>query len=212
MKKEIFFLVLVALFALSITIPAVSAQFTPPDLKPYASLILGKPVDQMPSDWFVGFNIIWYILLPFISIVAVIYGIMYDIRLFRNKSVIMVLSLAMAGMTLPTGWLIGFVYAVYSFNAAFAVVAFGVVFFVGILFWATGRFLGFGIGIVSEVKMVKTTYNLVNDKKNEINRIQQELLRVAESNDPDKDNKITKLKRREDELNAQIRELERIPR
>jgi len=177
MSFKIFPLLLIAFFALAFSLPVVYAQFPigtgGADLKPWVDFIVGN--NKWPPEWIAFPNIIYYIILPFIAIVAVVYGIMYDLRIFRSQNVRIVLSIAMAGMTLPSGALITSVLWLYSIDATLAAWAFGIVFFVGVFFWAAGKFLFFGYGTKGEIEMAKTRAELLKGVEQNLSTIRAQI-------------------------------------
>jgi len=134
------------------------------DLQNTAKLILGYDVN--PKD--LAFpNFIYFIVFPFIAIVTVLYGVMTEIRIFRSTTVKTILSITMAGMTLPTGIMLTTVYYLYSIGAWVAVAGFGVVFILGTILWGVGRVGGLA-------------YN-ISDTKREISTINQQLKQLDQS-------------------------------
>lgn len=99
--------------------------------------ILGNP--NVPSDWLQLPNFIYFIVFPFIAIVAIIYGILSEIRIFHSQNVRTILAIVMAAISLPSGALIAFVYYLFAFSAWVAVGTFGVLFIVGTLLWGWSR-------------------------------------------------------------------------
>jgi len=124
---------------LSLISTAVFAQTTPQygDISGMVKFILGNP--NVPADWLVLPNIIYFIVFPFIAIVAVLYGILTEVRIFRGTNVKFILSFVMAGMALPSGILVSAVYWLYLIDTTLAIFAFAALFFVGTIFWALGR-------------------------------------------------------------------------
>ena len=142
------------LFVLS---PFVLAQtsfgpFSYADYSSWLKIALGNP--NLPQEWFSGINFIYYIIFPFIAIMTVIYGILTDVRIFRNDKTKWILSFSMAAMTLPTGWLMAFVYFVYTFAASLAVVVFAIVFVFGTVLWGIGKGYSFKGELVDTAKEI----------------------------------------------------------
>jgi len=91
----------------------------------------------LPPEWLHVPQVIWYVILPFIAVFTVIYGLLRELRIFRyapNK-VNIVLAFAMVMLLLPSGVLTFIVVNLYAFGAAFAAIAFFVVFMLGIVLW-----------------------------------------------------------------------------
>jgi len=216
MKLGLLRLTLAVILPLALVLPAAHAQFTSggfpsfTSFKPWVQFIVGN--NQFPDTWLIFPNIIYYLILPFISIVAVVYGILSDLRIFRyTRWVRGVLAVAMAGMTLPSGWLITAVLELYSFNAAFAALAFGLVFFLGVILWASGTFLRLTFQTVSEVQVAKATSDVIGDINK---RIRQNEITIAGlirdpnyANDKGKMNEVAKLEDENRKLRARIPEV-----
>jgi len=148
-------------------------------LRPWVELIVGNT--SFPDSWLAFPNIIYYLILPFVAIVAVVYGIISDLRIFRRTRWVRgVIAVAMAGMTLPSGWLISAVLALYSFDAAFAAIAFGVVFFIGVIMWAVGTTVGMGLRTVSEYQVAKARTSSLGDLSKEIRDLEGELAQLTD--------------------------------
>jgi len=140
MKKLGIFILTALVF--SILPQAIFAQIGPAvpfDLNSMLSFVLGANIAQTHPEWLVLPNVIYYLVFPFVAIVAVIYGILSEIRIFRSANVKGVLAFVMAGMSLPTGAMITTVYYLYTFGAWVAVVTFGILFIFGTLLWGVGR-------------------------------------------------------------------------
>jgi len=210
MKFKAFWSILAVVVSLNLILPAVYAQFNfgnSQSLRPWVEFIVGN--NQFPNEWLVFPNIIYYLILPFVAIVAVVYGIISDLRIFRyTKWVRGVIAVAMAGMTLPSGWLIQAVLYLYSFNAAFAALAFGVVFFIGVILWAAGTTLRMTFGQISEVQIAKSTTNVISDINNQIRKNEADidgLMRDPNySNDKGKQDQVMKLEDENRRLRARI--------
>lgn len=175
MRFKFLSLLVLTIFTLTLALPEVYAQFPiggaggQTNLRPWVDFIVGN--NTWPDSWMAFPNIVYYLILPYLAIVAVIYGIMSDIRIFKSQNVRIFLSVSMAAMTLPSGVLISWVLTLYSFNAFFAAIAFGVVFFIGIIFWAIGRFFFLGFGIKGEYQAAKAAAKTLGSVNAEINRL-----------------------------------------
>lgn len=136
-KSELLVFSLLLLNFVSATTLAQTGPWVPFDLKGTISFILGNP--NVPSDWLVLPNLVYYIIFPFIAIVSVLYGIFSEIRIFKSTNVKFILAFVMAGMSLPTGLMISTVYFLYTLGTWIAVIAFGFLFIFGTILWAIGR-------------------------------------------------------------------------
>jgi len=96
------------------------------------------------DEWLTLPNFFYFIVFPFVAAWAVIYGIMEEIRIFRTaKTPQKIISFVMAALLLPSGWLLIIVNYFYAFDAWVALMAFGIIFFIGIFFWGAGTFQGY---------------------------------------------------------------------
>jgi hypothetical protein len=104
---------------------------------------LGSPsTTVLPPEWLAVPNVIYFIIFPFIGIVSLIYGLLSELHLFSSQTVKLVLSISIAGVTLPTGGLIAFVYYAFNILAGWSVGVFVFVFAVGVLFWGISKSSG----------------------------------------------------------------------
>lgn len=164
--KKLGILILTAL-VFSFLPQAIFAQIGPNvpfDLKSMLSFVLGN--SNIPSDWLLLPNVVYFVVFPFIAIVAVIYGILSEIRIFRSANVKGVLAFVMAGMSLPTGAMITTVYYLYTFGAWVAVVTFGVLFVFGTLLWGYGR----GSQLKNELYDLQTEMGRLKEESMHIDR------------------------------------------
>lgn len=215
MKLQTLPLLLFALFALlafNFLLPNVYAQLSiggfpsTTNFRPWVEFIVGN--NQFPDSWLVFPNIVYYLILPFIAIVAVVYGIISDLRIFRyTRWVRGVIAVAMAGMTLPSGWLISAVLAFYAFNAEFAALAFGVVFFIGVILWAVGTTGRMAFGTVNEITQTKAQGSEINALTAQIRELRNQNINDINSNDQAAPDRIRRRDQRIRELQARIDEI-----
>lgn len=94
----------------------------------------------MNPEWLRIPDVLYYVILPFIAAFTVIYGLLKELRIFRNvaNKVNIVLAFVMAFMLLPSGVLTYIVTIFYAGSAFVGMMAFGIVFLVGIIIWAYG--------------------------------------------------------------------------
>ena len=91
-------------------------------------LIFGE---DFPSYWTTYSGFMQFIVLPFVAVFAVIYGIFSEIRIFRQKSVKLALSLVMA---LVGGYLtLNIMRTFLIVNGVFGVMVFGMMMLIGII-------------------------------------------------------------------------------
>jgi len=95
----------------------------------------------MNREWLRLPDVLYYVILPFIAAFTVIYGILRELRIFRanvpNK-VNIVLAFCMAFLLLPSGILTFVITILYAGSAFIGIMAFGIVFLIGIILWAYG--------------------------------------------------------------------------
>lgn len=92
---------------------------------------------KIPQDFLYLPNLLWYLIVPFIAIWAIVLGFMRTLRIFRNSSGLeMIISFVMAFATLPSGafsilvgWLLGF-------SGFVAVIAFFGMFILGVILYS----------------------------------------------------------------------------
>lgn len=96
----------------------------------------------VPADWLQIPKVIYFVIVPYLVAVTVTYGLLTELNLFRNsiasRKINILLSLLLSFLLLPSGALGYIVYYFYAPGTAFGLIAFGVVFIVGIAFWALG--------------------------------------------------------------------------
>jgi hypothetical protein len=147
--SAIFFsLVSQTVFAQSNPFNLLGWQFGPSDLNSWLRLAIGNPSQAEVPDSSLRFpDFIYYIVFPFIAIVSLLYGLLSEIRLFQSQNVKLVLAISMAAISLPSGWLVVFVFGAFSFLSWWAVAVFVFVFFIGIAMWGFNR----GVGMKNEL-------------------------------------------------------------
>jgi len=91
----------------------------------------------LPPEWLRVPQVFWYVILPFITVFTVVYGLMKELRIFRHvtNKIYVVLAFCFSMLLLPSGVLTYIVVNLYAFGAAFAAITFGVVFMLGVVLW-----------------------------------------------------------------------------
>ena len=96
----------------------------------------------VPSDWLILPKVIYYVIIPFVVAVAVTYGILTELNIFRNSpargKINKFLAIAMAFLLLPSGILTQIVNYLYLGGTFVGLVGFGFLFIVGVVFWVYG--------------------------------------------------------------------------
>jgi hypothetical protein len=149
--------------------PVIAQQST--DLQNYLSSFFNTDtlanflLPNLPPEYLRIPEIIWYVIVPFIAVYAVIYGFLQELKLFRYTSnkVNIVLAFAMTMLLLPSGVLTFIIVQLYSFGAAFAAIIFGIVFIVGVFMWMIASGYRFWGTVNIERTYVKSINNLSKD-------------------------------------------------
>ena len=95
--------------------------------------------EDFPSYWLTYAGFAQYIVFPFIAVFLVLYGILTELRIFKQTSVKVSLSLIMA---LVGGlWLLSTMRVFLIVNGFFGVIGFALLMFIGIILMALGWFL-----------------------------------------------------------------------
>lgn len=96
--------------------------------------------DNYPEEWLTVSGLMQFIILPFVALLAVMYGILTELNIFRRSQTartVIAVTFAGAGGVIALrsmkGWMIA--------NTTLAVWGFGIMLFLGIAFWATGGIL-----------------------------------------------------------------------
>ena len=95
----------------------------------------------MSSEWLRIPDVLYYVILPFIAAFTVIYGLLRELRIFRTNvpnKVNIILAFCMTFMLLPSGILTWVITILYAGSAFIGIVAFGILFIVGIVLWFYG--------------------------------------------------------------------------
>lgn len=97
---------------------------------------------DFPSEAYTLRGFLQFVIFPFIGLFAIMYGILSEIKVFRTpggrKAQILI---ALMSSFLGGWYAIGATKYLLQANAILGTVAFGVLFFIGILVWAYGRFI-----------------------------------------------------------------------
>ena len=94
-----------------------------------------------PAEWQSIPKVIYYVFVPFLVAVTVVYGILTEIRIFRKYNawkINLILSVAMAFLLLPSGILTTIVSYFYAAGTFIGLVGFGVLFIFGTIMWVYG--------------------------------------------------------------------------
>ena len=166
---------LVVLFAILILTPTlVSAQIDTYPTEFWNPQALAEWLfPGMSKDWVRMPNLIYYVIVPFITAVAVIYGILGQLRIFRDWKTNLIISLCFAFLLLPSGILTTIVNIFYATGAFIGLISFGVLFVVGTLLWAVGR--GYGLYTETGVKEIREIRRNISKLNEEQGRILREI-------------------------------------
>jgi len=145
------------------------------DVQTWLSQTLG-----IPRDWAAWPTVFWLLILPYISTLAIIYGFLETIGIFRGghtTTIYLIIAAGWAMFLIPTGFLGTIATVFYSFGAMLSVIAFSVLFIFGVIIYSVGRgrsIWGYGRGVGGEFR--RTASDIENDidhlrgKKNAILR------------------------------------------
>ena len=101
-----------------------------------ASLIgLGDEISKWP-------NVIWYTILPMMATLAILYGLLEELKLFRGPSstyVYVIIGITWSFLLMYTGMLKIISIFLFQLGAFIAVLMFGLVFIAGTFIWGYGR-------------------------------------------------------------------------
>ena len=132
----------------------------------------------MSSEWLRIPDVLYYVILPFIASFAVVYGLLRELRIFRmnvpNK-VNIILAFCMTFMLLPSGILTWAITILYAGSAFIGIVAFGVLFIVGIILW----FYGTTIRLWNEYNP-KEDVDIIRDYNRRYGDLQKRLFQIQQ--------------------------------
>ncbi len=148
-------------------------------------------------DWFLSSkNFYWYFLAPIAVIGVVVYGFLDTLRLFRNRTVNILLAIFIALISIPTNVFTTFVATLMAILGTYSVSAFFIVFVVGVFFISAGT-----------IRRVRGEFTPgLESLENKI-RYKQDELRRLESSDLPRTNPVA-YARRIKEINEELRDYE----
>jgi len=143
-----------------------------------------------PDEWLRIPEIIFYVIIPFITAFTVLYGLLIELKIFRNQpKVNTVLAFAMAFLLMPSGILTQVVTIFYAGGAFIGVMAFIVVFIIGVLIWGYGtswRFWGTYGSARDVAQNIRNINSQIRFHQQQIQTLQQNILNNPNSpNVPD---------------------------
>ena len=134
MKRLFFTIFLISLIQFSVVAYAQAEAPLPGPLEQVMRL-LGTPV-----NWLTWPGFIWRFLVPFIGVWAIVLGFMRVIGIFRNQPKLeVILSFAIAFMTIPPGWFFVVVNVLFASAGMWATLAFVALFILGVGLYAYKR-------------------------------------------------------------------------
>jgi len=137
MKKQIIVLLLTSVLLLS-SVPSAMAQFEMPNLEDLMRTILRFIFGDYPAGWLNTNSFMQIVIFPFIAIFAVFYGLLTELKIFkgqRTTKLVIALMFSFGGSWFALSSMKGFM----IINATLATWGFGIVLFLGIIFWAGAR-------------------------------------------------------------------------
>jgi len=141
MRNRFLFFIAPLVMACFLCATAVRAQT---DVGPSAEDVMMAVVvfifgEDFPSYWLTYSGFAQYVVFPFIAVFLVLYGILSELRIFKQTSIKVSLSLMMA---LVGGlWLLNIMRAFLVVNGFLGVIGFALLMFIGIILMVLGWFL-----------------------------------------------------------------------
>jgi len=134
--KQIFFIFSILTFLSLISLVTAQAYWWPQqnDVINLISTLLNLPKGSLEAS-----NFLWYVLVPFIAIWAIVLGFLRTLRIFPNQRTIeLIIAFCMAFATLPTGIFMSFVNLLLGFSGVWATGVFFVMFIAGVFLYGRG--------------------------------------------------------------------------
>ena len=138
----IFIILLVLVFFIPqfITFPDYAIQ-VPPSFMYYPlpqAFMNFLPFIGLPSSWGYIPAIIYLFILPFAAIFTLVWAFITMIGIFQEKNINRVLAFIITFLTLPIGWFIKMVWALFAFMGIWSVAVFAATFIAGVFFRGAG--------------------------------------------------------------------------
>lgn len=154
----------------------------------------------MSSDWLALPNVLYYVVVPFFTAFVVIYGILKELRIFRQSTKVnYAVAFAFAFLLLPSGILTWVVSVFYAAGAFIGLMGFGILFIVGVAFWVWGRGRGLYYETGIEAEKIRGHRLDLKDINDEMERKKKELADERDKTNPNA-TKIAALEARVDKL------------
>ena len=186
----------------------VLAQYTPvpvswDQVRMWFSITLG-----IPEAWVEWPNAFWLIILPYFATLVIIFGLMEEIRIFRHAehktTIYFLISLGWAMFLIPTGILGMIATWLYTAGAFISVIAFSIVFIVGVFWWGRRGWALWKPGGIED-KIIQAKTEQLNRIDNQIQAMENQIINITSQLRPPTDAELDKI----DKLNAQIDVLRR---
>jgi hypothetical protein len=100
---------------------------------------------SVPPEWYQGYNVFQFLILPMVLIILVIYGIMSEIRIFKRGAINAAVAVIIGLIASYSGALVLVVRWTTLAAGIFGYVVFIILLFVGIIVFAVLKFRGWGI-------------------------------------------------------------------
>jgi hypothetical protein len=162
----------------------------------------------MSPDWLRLPNVIWYVIVPFFTAFVIVFGILKELRIFRHggNKLHGVIAFCLAVLLLPSGILTYIVNIFYAFGTFFGLIAFGVLFILGTLFWVWGRGRGLYYEFDIQAEKVKGIRGDLRSLDEKIRQKRGEVVKEKTSRNPNL-NKIANIQEEIDNLEKEKRAL-----
>jgi type VI protein secretion system component VasK len=163
---------------------------------------------HIPPEYAKAPNIIYFLLVPFLAVWAIVWGLLTKIRIFGGmERVTMLISLLFAIALIYYGWMFKVVHFLMSFGSTFAFIVFMVVFVVGITLYSKRKIKGDWKG--SALKELKQKEKELKEKKRLLRNYRGDLRYASEERKTELNQLIGDLKTEIKEIEARLDVLRR---
>jgi hypothetical protein len=162
----------------------------------------------VPAEWLSIPQVIYYVIVPFIVAVTVVYGILTELRIFRKYNawkINTILSVAMAFLLLPSGILTTIVSYFYAAGTFIALMGFGLLFIFGTILWVygTGHQI-WGEQVPEAIRKRRDARRRMNEINKRLEEIENEIAAAAGNR-----GKVANLQKRKEALETERAKLRR---
>ncbi len=164
---------------------------------------------HVPSEYAKAPDLLYFLMLPFLAIWAITWGLLTKIKMFENTRINMLLALIFATALMYYGWMFKVVHFLLSFGSVVAFIAFIVVFIVGIKLYSEGKIKGDWKGsalkeLRQKEKELKEKRRLLKDYQGDLRGASKETRDKLTPTIDDLKNEIKELEQRIDTLRGTV--------